>query len=150
MPPGKRTTLPHYNAKDALRVAADRVASPIRLQGRPPAAAECTFLVESYLTNFFTAISDEEPSDVEMSQASATKKTGRGRKSASRQAATPEDDGVVTTDIKDEYGDEDDEEAGDDDEDMEEEVYGCQNVLESPTRLLIPGLATSWRRSCRT
>jgi hypothetical protein len=78
--------------------------------------------------NVSTAISEsEEGSDVELKQAPAAKKSGRGRKSASYQNETPEEDDVVSPNVKNENAAEDDEGPSDADEDMDEEVYGCES-----------------------
>ena len=77
------------------------------------------------------AFSDNEsPSDAELDQASAKKIAVRGRKSASYNDASPEeeDDDAGSTDDKNGDAGADDEEAGDDDEDMDEEVYGHQEI----------------------
>jgi hypothetical protein len=55
----------------------------------------------------------------------------RGRKSASYNDASPEDEDDDAVSADDKNGDvgADDEEAGDDDEDMDEEVYGQQDII---------------------
>lgn len=108
-------------------------------------------------SNLVCAAFSEEPSDVEVDEAT-TKKAARARKPAKYEEhdIEDEDDAVSvkkngTSDMKEE--DEEDEEEGDEgeeDEEEEEEVYGPPSPLESPHRLLTLALDTLSRRSYRT
>jgi hypothetical protein len=93
-----------------------------------------------------TAFSDDEEQLAgELNQASATKKSGRGKKAASYRDEDPEDDDAEPA------GDKKENAAGDDEEEEgDEEEYGADNVQQPLQQSLTESPGSWWRRSCRT
>ncbi|KAL2019205.1 hypothetical protein VTK56DRAFT_10005 [Thermocarpiscus australiensis] len=76
------------------------------------------------------AVSDnEEGSDVEFDQQSATKKTGRGRKPVAYKEEEPDEDDIAADVKNGDEGEDNEEEAGEEDEELDEEVYVVEKIM---------------------